>query len=524
MNARIAALCFSLALAPAACGTGSTDVWSTNGTSSRTEALFGQQSLTYSGGPLLAHPKIRIVYWGSGVSSATQATIGNYYTAVMASQWLAWLNDEYAINGQTIGAGQVVGSTTIAPWNTPSDVYAIGQELDRQMTGGYLAAPDADTIYMVHLPAQYAAQWTYSDGTHGDAWSFVRLGMPVRYGVIPDFANAATVQIAASATLAGLYTDPDHGRLDSWANNYHESQASMCNEAGGTVWTPAGPLTVASLWSNANQACLTTPLENQIQNLTLTNSTSLSAPGQTNLVNNTASTLHPVVASAPAGITVDFGGDLAPHAACTLRITAASNVHAASGTVVVRGLDQTSGVVRAIARFNVSVGGLYLSPQVSSAPRGGVASTSLENNTSANLGLGWGTPIGFTYLNPPPSLLPNTTNPVSIQVPATVTPGLYSFYIVGSAYNAPSSMVPGWINVTCGTSETYCPGDNTCLPPGSTCPPMCNDGICDSTETCSSCAIDCGACPPPVCPAGKVDCCGDGTCVSRAMCKKITCN
>jgi|GEM_PF-1029855 len=42
--------------------------------------------------------------------------------------------------------------------------------------------------------------------------------------------------------------------------------------------------------------------------------------------------------------------------------------------------------------------------------------------------------------------------------------------------------------------------------------PACGDGACDGTETCSTCASDCGACPPPP-PA-----CGDGACNGPETC------
>ncbi|MFH2062914.1 MAG: M23 family metallopeptidase [bacterium] len=46
---------------------------------------------------------------------------------------------------------------------------------------------------------------------------------------------------------------------------------------------------------------------------------------------------------------------------------------------------------------------------------------------------------------------------------------------------------------TCDSGETC----SSCARDCGTCPPRCGDGSCNGTETCSSCARDCGACPDP---------------------------
>lgn len=54
-------------------------------------------------------------------------------------------------------------------------------------------------------------------------------------------------------------------------------------------------------------------------------------------------------------------------------------------------------------------------------------------------------------------------------------------------------------------SGTHLQADAVRLVPAS---PICGDGTCNGTETCSSCAMDCGACPT----------CGDGTCNGAETC------
>jgi beta propeller repeat protein len=62
---------------------------------------------------------------------------------------------------------------------------------------------------------------------------------------------------------------------------------------------------------------------------------------------------------------------------------------------------------------------------------------------------------------------------------------------------------------TCNGTESCssCPAD--C----GVCPPACGDGTCNGTETCSSCPQDCGACPPV---------CGDGTCNGAETCSSCS--
>jgi hypothetical protein len=47
---------------------------------------------------------------------------------------------------------------------------------------------------------------------------------------------------------------------------------------------------------------------------------------------------------------------------------------------------------------------------------------------------------------------------------------------------------------------------------------VCGGGVCDAGETCASCSSDCDCCP-----AGRVDCCGDGRCLSPWLCRKFGC-
>lgn len=68
----------------------------------------------------------------------------------------------------------------------------------------------------------------------------------------------------------------------------------------------------------------------------------------------------------------------------------------------------------------------------------------------------------------------------------------------------PSSTAVGSLDEVDGTSEGQAAGGRA----------KCGDGQCGRKESCSSCAADCGACPPP--PSSPV--CGDGTCAAGETC------
>ena len=71
-------------------------------------------------------------------------------------------------------------------------------------------------------------------------------------------------------------------------------------------------------------------------------------------------------------------------------------------------------------------------------------------------------------------------------------------------------------DAVCSPSETCssCASDcGSCPPP----PVVCGDAVCSSSETCSSCALDCGACPPPPVLCGDAVCSSTETCSTCAL-------
>jgi hypothetical protein len=88
----------------------------------------------------------------------------------------------------------------------------------------------------------------------------------------------------------------------------------------------------------------------------------------------------------------------------------------------------------------------------------------------------------------------------------------------------PCSVGGGVLN--CNGVETVCPPVcNTCASLGLECG-QASDG-CGNVLSCGGCAIGsqcvAGVCEFVGCPVGRVDCCGDGVCVSPTLCRKLGC-
>lgn len=119
--------------------------------------------LQYYGGPLVTNAAVENVLWGgSGTylpEVAGTSSTGDINTAMsdmFASQWGKNLTS-YSAGGYTIGAGSVLGRTTITP-TVPGASGAtvedanIQAELLSQVAAGHLGTPTANTIYTLHFP------------------------------------------------------------------------------------------------------------------------------------------------------------------------------------------------------------------------------------------------------------------------------------------------------------------------------------------------------------------------------------
>ena len=167
----------------------------------RAEKASAGGGLKYYGGPVISHPKVYAVFWGSKVDPETQSKIGPFYENMLDSTYMDWLN-EYKTNltavdgrqgtNQSIGRGSYGGSIMITPINasaslSDADVQA---ELDAQIAAGKLPKPTDDSLYMVYFPSGVSIsiegqRSCSSFCAYHEGFKSAKAGANVYYGVMP---------------------------------------------------------------------------------------------------------------------------------------------------------------------------------------------------------------------------------------------------------------------------------------------------------------------------------------------------
>jgi MYXO-CTERM domain-containing protein len=231
-------------------------------------------TLTYRGGPVLAHVKVNTVYWGSNVAFSGTGTqsLDAFYTAVTQSAYYDWLIEYKTTSQPSVGRGTFGAQYMYTAGKTGSITDAtIQSSLGTLIDGGKVPAPDADTLYAIHFAPGISI--TMSDGSascsvfcayHG---SFNHGGKAVFYAVNPDqggacaggcggdastFNNTTSV---ASHELVEATTDADVGQNNlAWYNDSKGEIGDICNAQQGKV----GSYVVQKEWSNSQNACIVT--------------------------------------------------------------------------------------------------------------------------------------------------------------------------------------------------------------------------------------------------------------------------
>ena len=255
----------------------------------QSQKFADSKGVAYYGGPVISHVKVVVVFWGPNVDAETQSKIGAFYTSVVNSNYLDWL-DEYntkiaAVDGrqgtqQDIGRGTFAGSVTITPKNVNQtlDKVDVEAELDSQIDAGALAKPDADTLYMIYFPPGLTLttggiascqQWC------ADHEGFVskKFGN-VFYGMMPDLGGACsfgcgggaqqfdTLTSASSHELVEAITDPlcpnigvNLGFPAGWGSEDQQEVADLCVSANGSLTDGNSTYVVQSIWDNSIMGC-----------------------------------------------------------------------------------------------------------------------------------------------------------------------------------------------------------------------------------------------------------------------------
>jgi uncharacterized protein (TIGR03382 family) len=372
-------------------------------------------TLTYRGGPILAHVKVVTVYWGSNVAFSGTGTqsLDAFYKAVVASPYYDWLNEYKTATQTMLGRGSFGGTYAYTAGKTGAitddDIQA---GLTTLISGAKVPAPDADTLYAIHFAPGISI--TMSDGSascqvfcayHS---SFVNGTKNVYYSVNPDqggacaggcggdastFNNTTSV---ASHELVEATTDPDVGAQNdlSWYNDSQGEIGDICNAkqcsktATGTTACPAG-YTVQLEWSNGHNACISvdpTLVVNDFSVAATPTMLSVPAGGMATVMlaltktTGAADTVK-FTATAPTGLTASFTPTSATSAGGTSTLTVSAGSTAMVGSMV---------TVSVTAAGTSSTHSLDIPVTITAPPDMGMAPDLAEPSGGGNGGSGGG--------------------------------------------------------------------------------------------------------------------------------------
>jgi hypothetical protein len=237
--------------------------------------------LTYFGGPVLQNVKVVLINWNSSVPN--QSTLASFYQGVTQSAYFDWLSEYNTTSpAQTIGRGSLIKTVvdTGAPTGTSITDAQIQNEIKRLISAGTVAAPDANTLFMIHFPAGVSI--SAPDGSkscvvfcayHG---TFVLNNKNVYYGVMPDLSggcasgcggntkinnttSVASHELIEAVTDAAVGIATVFGPPLAWYDQTNGEIGDICNAQQGTISTPTGTFTVQKEFSNKFNSCIVTP-------------------------------------------------------------------------------------------------------------------------------------------------------------------------------------------------------------------------------------------------------------------------
>jgi hypothetical protein len=225
-------------------------------------------TIAYSGGAVLSHVGIIAVFWGSKVDSKTTSGIDGFYNAVVANNYVDWL-DEYYSSQATQGPierGFYLGSYSITPGNTNTTLSNedIAAELATQVSNGHLPHPGRNSLFMVHFPSGISINNVPGCGNSCVNWAGCHSfstqtingsSVTFPFAMIPDGGcggDFSQVTEVASHELAESITDPFGSGWGPEIGDPCSWQATTITDYNGNTYT------VQKLYSNSQGACVTT--------------------------------------------------------------------------------------------------------------------------------------------------------------------------------------------------------------------------------------------------------------------------
>jgi len=466
----------------------------------------GGAPLSYRGGKVLSSAKVALVWWGaSGYNGITRATLPSFYNDILQSDWIDQLN-EYSTSTQYISRGSYLGDYTI-PGSAGSSTSEVQYQLSQALSQGLLPWPDDNTVFVVVFPLSYESALCTSCGGCGQRGSFSYGGHQIRFATVADHAAGIdAVTVDGSAMLAELVVDPD---FQGWENSSGYSIDAICNRSINSFQTfdLYRMYKVSTLYSNDASQCVSAPIKpycigagctNIGVDLRLNNPVSISLSTNYNYDSISFQTN-----ALPSGVTGHFNvNPVGYHGGTTFTLTADAYAHASDADLIFFAFNPSGGYIGQ-SRARLTVESLQVLTPAQTIPMGGSASFVVQNNTLSTRTLAAGAAgDGFTYQF--------STNPVSSWGSTTLTVTDTTATPAGRAFKVYSTdnytYTFGGITVTCGAGTTWCDSAQQCFTSSQTCPGSGGGGGGGGG-----------------CPSGKIDCCGDGACISPVACRKIIC-
>jgi hypothetical protein len=262
--------------------------------------------LSYYGGPVISNVNIYTVYWGNNVNQEIKTNISDFYKGLVETNYMDWLSEYNTVGvtpvGGHVGTNQVIGrghfekEITLYPFNTSMTLKdsEIRVEVEAQIQAGNLPIPDANTLYMIHLPPGMTIDYdTINGGISCREWCAYHTdyhrpgtGQFVYYSVLPDsFSGMCAPPACGNGTALENYTSlASHEVIESvtdpagddaaigasrWPEAWIDSSLAAQGEIGdicsyrsqnGKVTGASGTIfNVQGEWSNNRNACYPGP-------------------------------------------------------------------------------------------------------------------------------------------------------------------------------------------------------------------------------------------------------------------------
>jgi hypothetical protein len=223
-------------------------------------------SITYHGGPVLAHVEAEGVYygsyWGQGAGAQQGSDLNTYLQFITNSSYMDMLSEYGVGRGTLVDNG--IADPGISAGQTVDDSQ-IRQMLLTNIGQGFLQAPDANRLYIVFTPpnvivtsgSQSSARdfFGYHDSFISPSLRVIRYAVivhPIGNGDAQGLSDFQTLTWVASHELAESATNPDNGGwFDSRTNDEIADLCNSVNDAG-----VLNGYVITGVWSVRQNACV----------------------------------------------------------------------------------------------------------------------------------------------------------------------------------------------------------------------------------------------------------------------------